>query len=135
MELGLSLSRVDQLHPDYLRAGAHGHAETWSSGRSGGAHHPAWAAEVTARLTKLLASQPPSSYSAAASEPPVASTSKPTVPASAAGPAHPNSLLTPATNNPSNPSNAGQFATLVRSGNTRPARTPGCLTAPTNKSC
>jgi len=35
---------------------------------SGGDHQPNWIAEVTALITKLLSSKPPSSYSAAASE-------------------------------------------------------------------
>jgi hypothetical protein len=68
LELGISLSRFYQLRTDYLLACAQGHAQTWSPGLSGGDHHPDWTAEVTALLTKLLSSQPPSSYSAAASE-------------------------------------------------------------------
>jgi hypothetical protein len=67
-ELGLSLSRFYQLRTDYLRACALGQAQTWSPGLSGGDHHPAWPAEVSALLTRLLSSKPPSSYSAAASE-------------------------------------------------------------------
>jgi hypothetical protein len=67
-ELGLGQARFYELYSAYLRAAAHGHADTWSPGRSGGDHHPDWPAEVTALLTKLLSSQPPSSYSAAASE-------------------------------------------------------------------
>jgi len=51
-----------------LLACAQGHGQSWSPGLSGGDHHPDWTAEVTALLTKLLASKPPSSYSAAASE-------------------------------------------------------------------
>jgi hypothetical protein len=66
--LGISGSRFYQLRTDYLRACAQGHAQTWSPGLSGGDHHPEWTAEVTALLTKLLSSKPPSSYSAAASE-------------------------------------------------------------------
>ena len=68
LELGLSLSRFYQLRTDYLLACAQGRAATWSPGLSGGDHHPDWSAEVIALLTKLLSSQPPSSYSAAASE-------------------------------------------------------------------
>ena len=62
------MSRFYQLRTDYLLACAQGHAEIWSPGLSGGDHHPEWTAEVTALLTKLLSSKPPSSYSAAASE-------------------------------------------------------------------
>jgi hypothetical protein len=51
-----------------LLAGAPGHAETWSPGLSSGDHQPDWTAEVTALITKLLSSKPPSSYRAAASE-------------------------------------------------------------------
>jgi hypothetical protein len=67
-ELGLSRARFYKLYSHYLRAGAQGQAETWSPGRSGGDHHPAWPDNVTALLTKLLSSKPPSSYSATASE-------------------------------------------------------------------
>jgi hypothetical protein len=66
--LGLSRTGFYKLYSQYLRARAQGRAETWSPGLSGGDHHPDWTAEVTALLTKLLASKPPSSYSAAASE-------------------------------------------------------------------
>jgi len=66
--LGISVSRFYQLRTDYLLACAQGHAEIWSPGLSGGDHHPEWTVEVTALLTKLLSSKPPSSYSAAASE-------------------------------------------------------------------
>jgi hypothetical protein len=67
-ELGLSRARFYKLYSHYLRACAQGRAEVWSPGVSGGDHHPAWPVAVTALLTKLLSSQPPSSYSAAASE-------------------------------------------------------------------
>ena len=67
-ELGISLNRFYNLRSDYLRACAHGQAETWAPGTSGGDHHPDWSANVIALLTKLLSSTPPSSYSAAASE-------------------------------------------------------------------
>lgn len=67
-ELGISLSRFYQLRTVYLRACAQGHGQSWSPGLSGGDHHPDWPGEVTAVLTKLLSSRPPSSYSAAASE-------------------------------------------------------------------
>jgi hypothetical protein len=68
LELGISLSRYYQLRTEYLAACARGRAETWSPCLSGGARHPAWSAEVLALLKKLLASKPPSSYSACASE-------------------------------------------------------------------
>ncbi len=68
LELGVSVSRYYQLRTDYLLAWAQGRAETWSPGRSGGDHPPDWPVEVTALITKLLSSKPPSCYSAAASE-------------------------------------------------------------------
>jgi hypothetical protein len=64
----LRRARFYELYSDYLHACAHGQADTWSPGRSGGDHHPDWSAAVTALLTKLLSSKPASSYSAAASE-------------------------------------------------------------------
>jgi hypothetical protein len=67
-ELHLSSSRFYQLRTAYLRACAQGHADLWSPGVSGGDHRPDWPGEVTALLTKLLSSDPPSAYSAAASE-------------------------------------------------------------------
>jgi hypothetical protein len=38
-ELGLGRARFYELHSDYLRACAHGQADTWSPGHSGGDHH------------------------------------------------------------------------------------------------
>jgi hypothetical protein len=67
-ELGLGRTRFYELYSDYLRACARGQADTWSPGPSGGDHQADWPAQVTALLTKLLSSKPPSSYSAAASE-------------------------------------------------------------------
>jgi hypothetical protein len=67
-ELGLSRTGFYKLYSQYLRACARGQAQTWSPGFSGGDHYPEWPPEVTALLTKLLSSEPPSSYSAAASE-------------------------------------------------------------------
>jgi hypothetical protein len=67
-ELGVRHSRFYQLYSEYLQACAHGQADTWSPGRSGGDHRPDWPAEVEALLQKLLSSKPPSSYSGAASE-------------------------------------------------------------------
>jgi hypothetical protein len=68
MELGLSRARFFQLYSDYLAACAQGQAGTWFPGVSGGNHRPLWPHEVTDLLTKLLSSNPRSSYSAAASE-------------------------------------------------------------------
>jgi hypothetical protein len=68
LELGISLSRCYQLRTDYLLACARGQADAWSPGLSGGDHHADWSAEAVALATKLLASKPPSSYSAVASE-------------------------------------------------------------------
>ena len=67
-ELGVSRTHFYRLYSDYLKACAHGHAGTWSPGCSGGDHYPDWTVEVTALMTKLLSSKPPSSYSACASE-------------------------------------------------------------------
>ena len=68
VELGLSRSRFYKLYAQYLQACAHGQADTWIPGRSGGDHHPDWPVAVTALLRTLLSSKPPSSYSACASE-------------------------------------------------------------------
>ena len=68
LELGLGLSRCYQLHTDYLQACAHGQADTWSPGLSGGDHHPAWPPAAVALATKLFSSKPPSGYSAVARE-------------------------------------------------------------------
>jgi hypothetical protein len=67
-ELNVHLSHLYRLHTDYLRAYAQGRADLWTPAVSGGDHHPDWTVEVTALITKLLSSKPPSSYSAAASE-------------------------------------------------------------------
>jgi transposase InsO family protein len=67
-ELQLSKTRFYELYSDYLRACAQDRAHLWTPGTSGGDHHPDWPPEVTAQLTRLLSSQPPSSYSACASE-------------------------------------------------------------------
>jgi len=67
-ELELSRAGFYKLYSQYLRACAKGQAETWSPGVSGGNHQSAWSDEVLALLKKLLASKPPSSYSACASE-------------------------------------------------------------------
>ena len=67
-ELELGRAGFYKLYSQYLRACAQSQAETWSPGLSGGDHHPDWSPEVTALLTKLLSSKPPSSYSAVASE-------------------------------------------------------------------
>ena len=67
-ELNLSRAGFYKLYSQYLRACAQDQAATWLPGVSGGNHQPAWSAEVLALLKKLLASKPPSSYSACASE-------------------------------------------------------------------
>ena len=67
-ELGLALTRFYEVYADYLRACARRQAETWAPGVSGGNHLPPWSATVTALLTKLLSSKPPSAYSACARE-------------------------------------------------------------------
>ena len=67
-ELGLSRPRFYKLYSQYLRACAQGQAAVWSPGVSGGDQQAAWSAAVLALLQKLLASKPPSSYSACASE-------------------------------------------------------------------
>jgi hypothetical protein len=67
-ELGLGKARFYELYGTYLHAAAHGQAETWSPGHSGGDPHPDWPGEVTALRTTLLSSKPPSSYSSCASE-------------------------------------------------------------------
>jgi hypothetical protein len=67
-ELGVSRTHFYRLYSDYLKACAHGGAERWSPGVSGGDHSPDWTPEATALLQKLLSSKPPSAYSAAASE-------------------------------------------------------------------
>jgi len=67
-ELGLSRSRFYELFSDYLRACASGQGPAWCPRTSGGDHRPDWPPQVIALLQKLLASKPPSSYSAATSE-------------------------------------------------------------------
>ncbi|MEQ2008556.1 MAG: hypothetical protein ABMA26_17390, partial [Limisphaerales bacterium] len=67
-ELQLSKTRFYQLYSAYLAAAAHGLADSWTPGNSGGDHHAHWPPAVINQLTTLLASQPPSSYSACASE-------------------------------------------------------------------
>ena len=67
-ELNIHPSQLYRLRTDYLRACAQGLAARWTPGTSGGDRYPDWSVEVTALLTRLLSSKPPSSYSAAASE-------------------------------------------------------------------
>ena len=62
------MSRYYQLRTEYLAACAQGRAESWSPRLSGGDHHPDWPVEAVALAAKLLASKPPCSYSAVASE-------------------------------------------------------------------
>lgn len=66
--LGLSRSRFYELYTDYLKACAQQEQSTWTAGASGGDHAPVWPAPVEALLRKRLGSQPPASYSFAASE-------------------------------------------------------------------
>jgi hypothetical protein len=67
-DLGISRSRTYDLRTSYLRAYAEGLASEWHSGSSGGNHHQAWPEDVCALLRRRLSSDPPSSYSFAASE-------------------------------------------------------------------
>jgi len=66
--LGVSVRRLYEVFSDYLAAYAHRQHHTWTPGRSGGNHAPAWSAEVLALWRQRLSSQPPASYSFAASE-------------------------------------------------------------------
>jgi hypothetical protein len=66
--LGLSRSRFYELYGDYLKACAYHRQSTWTPSVSGGDHAPDWPTEVQALLRKRLSSQPPASYSFAASE-------------------------------------------------------------------
>ena len=66
--LKVSRRRLYQLRTDYLAAFAHGRHGQWLPRPSGGNHAAAWPQEVTALLRKRLSSQPPASYSFAASE-------------------------------------------------------------------
>lgn len=67
-QLGLSRRRLYQLLSDYLAAYGPGKHQTWEPGVSGGDHASAWPPAVIALLRKRLASDPPASYSFAASE-------------------------------------------------------------------
>lgn len=67
-KLGLSRSRFYELYSDYLKACAHHEQDAWTPAVSGGDHAPEWPAPVQTLLRKRLSSQPPSSYSFAASE-------------------------------------------------------------------
>jgi len=66
--LGLSRRRLYQLLGDYLAAYGPGRHRDWVPRVSGGNHAPVWPPELTALLRKRLASDPPASYSFAASE-------------------------------------------------------------------
>jgi len=66
--LGLSRNRLYQLFSDYLAAYGPGTHQNWAPGVSGGNHAPAWPPTVKALLRKRLSSDPPASYSFAASE-------------------------------------------------------------------
>jgi len=67
-KLGLSRSRFYELYGDYLKACAHHQQSQWAPTPSGGDHVPDWPPEVAVLLRKRLGSQPPASYSFAASE-------------------------------------------------------------------
>lgn len=67
-ELGLGRSRFYLLYADYLRACAQRRQRFWQPAASGGDHAAPWPAEVEPLLRRLLSSNPPSSYSLAASE-------------------------------------------------------------------
>ena len=67
-KLGLSRSRFYELYSDYLKACAHHQESNWTPTISGGDHAPTWPPEVEALLNKRLSSNPPASYSFAASE-------------------------------------------------------------------
>jgi hypothetical protein len=66
-ELELSRSRFYELYSDYLAGGAE-RDQRWIPRISGGNHAKEWPVEVRALLRERLSSQPPSSYSFAASE-------------------------------------------------------------------
>lgn len=66
--LGVSRRRLYQLHHDYLQAYGVQRHRTWQPGHSGGDHASAWPEDVVALLRRRLQSDPPSSYSFAASE-------------------------------------------------------------------
>ncbi len=66
--LELSRSRFYVLFSDYLAAYGPGTHRNWVPGVSGGDHASVWAPAVTALLRKRLSSEPPASYSFAASE-------------------------------------------------------------------
>jgi hypothetical protein len=63
--LGISRRRFYHLYHDYLQTYRH---QTWQPGLSGGDHAPAWPVAVVELLRRRLQSDPPSSYSFAASE-------------------------------------------------------------------
>jgi hypothetical protein len=67
-QLGLARTRFYEVYGDYLQACAQHQQSTWTPGVSGGDHAPDWPAEVDALLYKRLGSNPPASYSFAASE-------------------------------------------------------------------
>lgn len=68
LDLGISRSRAYDLRTSYLKACAQGTASEWRPGSSGGNHHRAWPDLVCDLLRRRLSSDPPSSYSFAASE-------------------------------------------------------------------
>ena len=66
--LGLSRRRLYQLFRDYLTAYGPGRHRQWRPRPSGGNHAPPWPTAVLTLLRKRLSSEPPASYSFAASE-------------------------------------------------------------------
>lgn len=66
--LGLSRTRLYELFSDYLAAYGPGKHRDWAPGVSGGDHTSVWPPEVADLLRKRLGSDPPASYSFAASE-------------------------------------------------------------------
>lgn len=66
--LGIGRRRLYQLYADYLQAYGHQRHPTWQPRCSGGDHARAWPVDVVALLRRRLQSDPPSSYSFAASE-------------------------------------------------------------------
>jgi hypothetical protein len=66
--LGICRSQLYRVFADYLKAYAHQRHRQWTPQPSGGDHVEPWPPEVLALLRKRLTSQPPCSYSFAASE-------------------------------------------------------------------
>ena len=67
-ELGLTTRRITQLAGAYVQARAQGQATTWVPGHSGGNRQQTIPPAIAALWRTLLTTQPPASYSFAASE-------------------------------------------------------------------